>query len=134
MSNIAERVEIGSENDILQARQHARKAAEEIGFDTADITRVVTAVSELTRNMHLYAGKGTMECRKITERDRAGLTFVFEDDGPGIAEPEEALEGEYSTSDGLGRGLSGTQTLMDEMDIETEAGAGTTITITKWTS
>lgn len=134
MSESSGRVEIQSETDILQTRQQARDAAEKIGFGTTDVTRVVTAVSELARNIHLYAGEGAMEWRQITDNNRAGLTVIFEDDGPGIDDPDAALEGEFSTSDGLGRGLSGTKTLMDEMEIDTEQGEGTTITITLWNS
>ncbi|WP_049982127.1 anti-sigma regulatory factor [Halorubrum sp. BV1] len=134
MSEGSGRVEIQSETDVLQTRQQARDAAEQVGFDTTDITRIVTAVSELARNIHLYAGEGTMEWKHITDDDRTGLTVIFEDQGPGIDDPDAALEGEFSTSDGLGRGLSGTQTLMDDMEIDTEQGEGTTITITKWHS
>ncbi|MFA9518457.1 anti-sigma regulatory factor [Halopenitus sp. H-Gu1] len=134
MSDGSGRVEIRSETDILQTRQQARNAAEQIGFDTTDITRIVTAVSELARNVHLYAGEGTMKWRQITDNDQTGLTFIFEDNGPGIEDPDAALNGEFSTSDGLGRGLSGTQTLMDAMEIETEQGEGTTVMVKKWRS
>ncbi|MDR5657713.1 anti-sigma regulatory factor [Halodesulfurarchaeum sp. HSR-GB] len=132
MSNHTGRIEIDSEDDILKARQTAREVAEEIGLGTTDTTRIVTAVSELARNIYLYAGEGSMEWERIPEQNRNGLTFVFEDEGPGIADPEAALDGEYSTSNGMGRGLSGTQTLMDDMEIETEPGEGTTIRIRKW--
>lgn len=132
MSTHSGRVEIASEDDILQARQSARDAAEAIGFGTTDTTRIVTAVSELARNIHLYAGEGTMEWERISEANRMGLTFVFDDDGPGIDDPDIAFNSEYSTSDGMGRGLSGTRTLMDDMELETESGEGTTIRIRKW--
>jgi len=134
MSESSGQVEIQSETDVLQTRQRARTAAEQVGFGTTDITRIVTAVSELARNTHLYADEGVMEWDQITDNGRTGLTFVFKDDGPGIADPDAALEGEFSTSNGMGRGLSGTQTLMDEMEIDTEQDVGTTITITKWHS
>lgn len=132
MTDHTGQIEVGSEDGIVRARQAARDAAEGIGLGTTDTTRVVTAVSELARNIFLYAGEGTMSWEEIPEENRNGLTLVFEDDGPGIAEPEAALLGEYSTSNGMGRGLVGTQTLMDEMDVETELGEGTTITIRKW--
>lgn len=134
MNESSGRVEIQSETDVLQTRQRARDAAEQVGFGTTDVTRIVTAVSELARNIHLYAGEGTMEWRQTTDNDRTGLMVIFEDNGPGIDDPDAALEGEFSTSDGLGRGLSGTKTLMDEMEIDTEQGEGTTITITLWNS
>ncbi|UWG49164.1 Serine phosphatase RsbU, regulator of sigma subunit (plasmid) [Halanaeroarchaeum sp. HSR-CO] len=132
MNEHSGRIEIGSEDDILRARHAARKVAEDIGLGMTDTTRIVTAVSELARNIYLYAGEGTMEWEPIPERNRNGLTFVFRDDGPGIADPNGALKGEHSTSNGMGRGLSGTQTLMDDMEIETEVGEGTIITIRKW--
>lgn len=132
MSNHTGQIEIESEDDILRARQAAREVAEEIGLGTTDTTRIVTAVSELARNIYLYAGEGSMKWERIPEKNRRGLTFVFEDEGPGISDPEGALKGEYSTSNGMGRGLSGTQTLMDDMEIDTEVGEGTTITIRKW--
>lgn len=132
MTDLSGRMQITSEDDILTARQVARDVSEEVGLGTTDTTRIVTAVSELARNIVLYAGEGTMEWEQIPEKNRKGLTFIFEDDGPGIADPEGALNGEYSTSDGMGRGVSGTQTLMDEMDIDTQLGEGTTIRIRKW--
>jgi serine/threonine-protein kinase RsbT len=127
-------VEIRSETDILQTRQQARNAAEQVGFDTTDTTRIVTAVSELARNIHLYAEDGEMCWRQVDDGDRTGLTITFEDDGPGISDPEAALEGNFSTSNGMGRGLSGTKTLMDDIEVETEQGEGTRITIKKWLS
>lgn len=132
MTEYTGEIEIDSEDDILRARQAARDVAEAIGLGTTDTTRIVTAVSELARNVFLYAGEGTMAWERISEKNRNGLTCVFEDDGPGIADPDAALRGEYSTSNGMGRGLSGTQTLMDQMEIDTELGAGTTIRIRKW--
>lgn len=132
MTNYTGRVEIDSEAGIVQARQRARNVAEEIGLGTTDTTRVVTAVSELARNTSLYAGEGTMAWEEIPEENRKGLTFVFEDDGPGIADPEAALKRKFSTSNGMGRGLVGTRTLMDDMEVDTEPGEGTTITIRKW--
>jgi serine/threonine-protein kinase RsbT len=134
MSKGSGEVVISSEPDILQTRQQAREAAELLGFDTTDTTRIVTAVSELARNIYLYAEEGEMKWRRIDEADRTGLRIVFEDNGPGISEPEAALDGNFSTSNGMGRGLSGTKTLMDDIEVETEQGEGTRITIKKWHS
>ena len=125
-------VRVRSEDDILRARQEARAVAEEIGFSTTDVTRIVTGVSELTRNMHLYAEDGIMEWREIeTGRDR-GIELVFDDDGPGIDDIEGVLQAEYSTSGGMGRGIQGTKKLMDGFDIVSNAEDGTTITVRKW--
>ncbi len=125
-------LEIDSEDDILRARQQAREVAEAIGFRVTDVTRIVTAVSELSRNVYLYAGHGEMQWRPLESNGKSGLEFTFIDTGPGIADVEGALAGEYSTSDGMGRGLVGTKQLVDEIDIETESGVGTTVTIIKW--
>jgi serine/threonine-protein kinase RsbT len=126
-------IPIDGEDAVLQVRQAARDAAEELGFSVTDVTRIVTATSELARNVSKYAGTGVMRLRSLTRGGRTGLELVFEDDGPGIEKPDAALRGEYSTSDGMGRGLSGTEELVDEMELETEPGAGTTVTIRMWT-
>lgn len=103
---------LDSEDDILRARQPARDGAEVIDLGTADTTRIVTAVSELARNVFLYAGEGTMAWERIPEENRNDLTFVFEDGGLEIANHDTALRGEHSTSNGMGRTLSGSQTLI----------------------
>lgn len=125
-------VEIESEESTVRARQQARDVAEAVGFRLTDVTRIITAVSELARNVYLYAGGGEMRWREVHDSGRRGLEFVFDDDGPGIGDLEAALDGEFSTSDGIGRGLSGTRQLMDEMDVETGPDTGTTVTIVKW--
>ncbi|MFB6353912.1 MAG: anti-sigma regulatory factor [Halobacteriales archaeon] len=125
-------VVIASEEATIRARRTARDVAEAMGFRVADVTRIVTAVSELARNVHQYAGEGEMRWRAVERDGRRGLEFVFEDDGPGIGDVEAALAGEFSTSDGMGRGLSGTRKLMDDIAVETADGEGTTVTIVKW--
>ena len=119
-----------SEDNILRARQAARDVAAAIGLGTTDTTRIVTAVSELARNVFLYAGEGTMAWERIPEENRNDLIFVFVNDGIEIANHDTALRGECSTSNGMGRALSGTHTLMDE--IETDPGSGTMRRIRKW--
>ncbi len=123
---------IDSEDDILRARQRAREVAEDLGFRRTDVTRIVTAVSELSRNVYLYAGRGEMRWRALERHGRSGLELQFVDQGPGIEDVEAVLAGEYSTSEGMGRGVTGTKQLVDEIDIETELGEGTTVTIIKW--
>ena len=125
-------VQIHSENDILQARKTAREIAQEIGFSITDVTRTVTAVSELARNIHLYADEGVMEWRELQDGSRSGLELSFDDDGPGIDDVEGVLRAEHSTSDGMGRGIQGTKKLMDEFGITSSAAEGTTVTIRKW--
>lgn len=122
---------IDGENAVLRARQTARDAAEEIGFSITDVTRIITATSELARNIHKYADYGVMHWRVINDGRRQGLELVFEDDGPGIDRPDAALQGEFSTSGGMGQGLSGARELVDDLDLET-SDEGTTVTIRKW--
>lgn len=122
---------ISTEDDIVVARKTARDAAEQLGFGITDTTRIVTGVSELARNIVLHADEGEMRWSSL-ENDKTGLEIVFEDRGPGIEDVEKALEGEYHPGSGMGRGLSGTERLMDEMEIETEIGEGTKITIRKY--
>ncbi|QLG29876.1 anti-sigma regulatory factor (plasmid) [Halorarum halophilum] len=125
---------ISTETDIVTARTTIREVATDVGFGLTDTTRIVTAVSELARNVYLYADSGTMHWRTETNRSRQLLEIVFDDDGPGIADVERALEEGYSTANGMGHGLSGTQKLMDEFEIETSSETGTTVTVHKYLS
>lgn len=125
-------VRIESERDIVTVRRKIRDASKELGFGMTDVTRIVTATSELTRNIYLYAGSGEVEWQGIDSPGGRGIELVFEDRGPGIPDVELALEEGYTTSGGLGLGLPGAKRLMDEMEIETEVGRGTKITVRKW--
>lgn len=106
--------------------------ATKVGFGVTETVRIVTAASELGRNVHKYAGKGTMYWRLLNNGFASGLELRFEDHGPGIADLEQALKEGHSTGGGLGMGLPGAKRLMDEMEIRTGKGEGTTVTITKW--
>ena len=133
MSNLLEgKVPISAELDIVAVRQAMRQAAAGLGFGVTDTTRIVTAASELARNVFLYAGTGEMQWHALNANGRTGLELVFADRGPGIADVEQALEPGYTSSKGLGLGLPGTRRLMGEMEIESEAGRGTTVTVRKW--
>ncbi|MEN6336326.1 MAG: anti-sigma regulatory factor [Phycisphaerales bacterium] len=123
---------IATESDIVTARKFVREAAAALGFGLVDVTRIVTAASELTRNIYQYAGSGVMRWRPLNEAGRVGLEIVFEDRGPGIADLERAMEPGFSTGKGLGLGLPGSKRLMDEMAIESKAGEGTTVRVRKW--
>jgi serine/threonine-protein kinase RsbT len=123
---------ITSENDIVMARKVVREASTALGFGLTDVTRIVTAASELTRNIYHYAKSGVMHWRSLNEGERVGLELTFEDNGPGIADIEKAMEPGYSTGKGLGMGLPGSKRLMDEMTIESTVGKGTTVTVRKW--
>jgi serine/threonine-protein kinase RsbT len=125
-------VRITSEGDIVTARKIVRDAAMELGFGVTDVTRIVTAASELTRNVFRYAGSGVMHWRKVDAGATMGLELTFEDHGPGIPDIERALEVGYTTKGGLDLGLPGAKRLMDEMEIQSEVGKGTRITVKKW--
>ncbi|WP_053217406.1 anti-sigma regulatory factor [Virgibacillus senegalensis] len=125
-------VNINKEWDIVGARQIGRDFARKIGFGTVDQARIATAISELARNIYLYAGTGKICFETIEEIDHKGLVILAMDDGPGIPEISKVMEDGYSTSGGLGAGLPGVKRLMDEFDIVSEQGKGTEIKAVKW--
>ena len=123
---------INSESDIVMARKIVREAAIAMGFGVTDVTRIVTAASELTRNVFRYAGSGVMRWRTLNAGEVVGLELTFEDYGPGIPDIQRAMEAGYTTKGGLGLGLPGAKRLMDEMEIESEVRKGTRVTVKKW--
>ena len=123
---------IESESDIVTARKVVRDAATALGFGITDVTRIVTATSELTRNIYHYAKSGVMRWRVLNGGDGVGLELTFEDHGPGIPDVPKAMEMGFSTGKGLGMGLPGSKRLMDEMTIESTVGQGTTVLVRKW--
>lgn len=127
------RVEIVKEEDVVAARQVSRQVATKYGFSLVDQTRIITAVSELARNILMYGIRGWMEYHEVNgPRGNKGLEFVFQDYGPGIRDVELAMTPGYTTGNGLGLGLSGARRLMDEFTIDSKPGEGTFISITKW--
>jgi len=123
---------IESESHIVMARKLVRDAATSVGFGLTDVTRIVTAASELTRNIYHYANSGVMRWHTLNQGASAGLELIFEDEGPGIPDVEKALEAGYTSGKGLGLGLPGSKRLMDEMKITSVVGKGTTVTVRKW--
>jgi serine/threonine-protein kinase RsbT len=132
MNFLPKEVSISSETDIVVVRKCVREAATQLGFGVTDVTRIITAVSELARNAFLYAGRGVLRCRTLDQAGKVGIELIVEDNGPGITNIEQAMEAGYTTGGGLGLGLPGTKRLMDEMEIQSEAGKGTKITVKKW--
>ncbi|BBP65076.1 anti-sigma regulatory factor [Pseudomonas sp. Cab53] len=124
---------INIEQDVVLARQTARKLATECGMRLIDLTKLVTAVSELARNTMVYGGGGNMDWQILDEGDRVGLRLVFRDEGPGIADIKLAMTDGWTSGGGLGLGLTGAKRLVDEFELDTEPGKGTRITITRWT-
>lgn len=129
---IDETINIEKDDDIIRARQLIRKLSQEIGFDIVSQTKLITVTSELTRNVLLYAKKGRLSVKSAEETEKTGLGIIVTDQGPGIDNLELILLGGYSTSGGLGKGLSGTKKLMDEFKINSEIGKGTEVKVIKW--
>ena len=125
-------VDIYTEWDIVAARQLGRNEAKKIGFGIVDQARITTAISELARNIYLYAGKGRIEIERISQNDLYGILIIASDNGPGIADMRSVMDDGYTTSGGLGAGMPGVRRLMDKFEVHTEIGVGTTITTIKW--
>jgi serine/threonine-protein kinase RsbT len=128
----SERVEIKSSDDVVKVRQQTRVATIEAGLSLVDQTKVITAASELARNTLDYGGGGEMRLEVLEEGTRRGVRLVFEDQGPGIADIEQALKDGFTTGSGLGLGLSGARRLSNEFAIDSKVGVGTKITIARW--
>jgi serine/threonine-protein kinase RsbT len=121
------------EQDVVLARQTTRKLATECGMRLIDLTKLVTAVSELARNTMVYGGGGDMDWQIIEENGRVGLRITFRDEGPGIPDIKLAMTDGWTSGSGLGLGLTGAKRLVNEFELDTEPGKGTRITITRWT-
>ncbi len=123
-------VDIASDGDIVVARQEARSLAARLGMTRSDAVLMATAISEVARNIVQYAEKGEIVVRAIVENGREGILVIARDSGPGF-DPDEVL-GDQSSGPSPGLGLSGARRLMDEFEIESEVGQGTTVTMRKW--
>ncbi|HVK59485.1 MAG TPA: anti-sigma regulatory factor [Candidatus Kapabacteria bacterium] len=128
----ADVVPIRNESDIVQARQIVRKWATEQTFAIVDQTKIITAASELARNTLVYGRGGTMRLEALVDGVRKGLRLTFEDQGPGIANLEQALTDGFTTGGGLGLGLSGAKRLSNDFHIESSPGQGTRVMIARW--
>lgn len=126
------KITIESDSDLLAARQEARSIAFDLGFSLTAVVGIVTALSEMTRNMLNYAGRGELLIESVREGDRSGILITARDEGPGIPDLQKAMMDGYSTSGGLGMGLPGIKRLMDSFEIRTEPEKGTTVIVRKW--
>lgn len=126
------RVAIHSDVDIVKARQLGREIASQTGLSLTDMSLVATAISELARNIVRYAKHGEILIDQVENAGKQGILVIAQDDGPGINNIEQALRVGFSTSGGLGLGLPGVRRLMDDFDIQSKPGQGTTITVKKW--
>jgi serine/threonine-protein kinase RsbT len=125
-------IPIERELDIVTARQKGRELAATMGFSGTDQTLVATAISEVARNIVSYAGRGTVVLSSVEDQGRRGLKIVAEDQGPGIADIGLALRDGYSTGGSLGAGLPGAKRLVDDFELTSTIGVGTTVTLKKW--
>ena len=129
----AYRVSITTDADVVTARQRARSMGGELGFTSTDLTLLATAISEVARNITAYAGEGEVRLSVIRGiNGRQGIEVVASDAGPGIANVELALQDGYTTGGGLGLGLPGARRLVDEFELQTVPGEGTTVRLVKW--
>lgn len=126
------RVRINSDLDIVAARHKGRELAKELGFGPTDSAIIATAISELSRNIVQYARGGEIILKSAGENDAPGIIVVASDRGSGISDVAEAMQDGYSTSGSLGLGLPGVRRLMDEFEIVSRVGCGTTVTAKKW--
>ena len=121
-----------SDIDVVAARQAVRDWAKEIGLSVLDLTKVVTAASELARNTVVYGGGGLMSLEIVRDGGRQGLRVTFEDRGPGIPDVDRAMQDGYTTGHGMGMGLPGAKRLVDEFALTTSPECGTSVTILRW--
>jgi serine/threonine-protein kinase RsbT len=132
MAAAEQRISIASDRDIVTARQEGRRLASTLNFSSSDLTVIAVAISEVARNILSYAGTGEVGLEVIEKSSRRGIKIVATDQGPGIEDIGLALEDGFSTSGSLGLGLPGVRRLMDEFEIRSEVGRGTTVTLRKW--
>jgi serine/threonine-protein kinase RsbT len=121
------------EQDVVLARQLARKLAQDCGMRLIDLTKLVTAVSELARNTMVYGGGGDMDWQIVEDGARTGLRLTFRDEGPGIPDLKLAMTDGWTSGNGLGLGLTGAKRLVDDFELDTAPGEGTRVMICKWT-
>lgn len=126
------RVRIASDSDIVVARQKGRELANHARFGLTDVALIATAISELARNILLYAQRGEIALALVNQSGKRGIVIVAADDGPGIPDVAQALRDGYSTSGRLGLGLPGVKRVMDEFDLVSRVGHGTIVTAKMW--
>ncbi|MET8574204.1 anti-sigma regulatory factor [Streptomyces sp. NPDC005012] len=127
-----ETMPIASNDDVVRARQLVRTLAQRCKLSLVDQTKLVTAASELARNTLVYGGGGVLRIGLVRRAGRTGVSAVFDDSGPGIADIDQALTDGWTSGGGLGLGLSGARRLVDEFTLDTEVGGGTRVAVTKW--
>lgn len=128
----SESVPVRGASDVVQVRHAVRKCAVDAGLSLIEQTKVVTAASELARNMVDYGGGGEVTIETIDDGLRKGVRLAFEDHGPGIADIDQAMKDGFTTGNGMGLGLGGARRLSNEFEIRSTPGQGTRVVITRW--
>ena len=126
------RVHVASDADMVPARAEGRALATRLGFSRTDATLIATAISEVARNIVVHVGRGEIVMMAVREDERRGIVVIARDSGPGIRDVETVMQDGYVSERGLGLGLAGARRLMDEFDVASEWGKGTTVTMKKW--
>lgn len=127
----AETLPVDAEADVVQVRRRVREVCTSLGFSLVDQTKLVTAASELARNTIIHGGGGVLSLQTLNG-PRLGIRLTFEDKGPGIPDVNLAMRDGFTTGSGLGLGLGGAKRLVNEFDIASKLGEGTTVSITRW--
>ena len=127
-----ESIKVVSEQDVVLVRQRLKEYATKIGMTLLNQTKLITAASELVRNIVVYAGQGEVSIEVVSDRIQTGIKVIFKDKGPGIADINKAMQDGYSTAKSMGLGLPGAKRLVNYFDIQSTPGHGTTVTIIRW--
>jgi serine/threonine-protein kinase RsbT len=127
-----ERINLTTNDEVVTIRQRTREFALDVNLSLVDQTKLITAASELARNMVVYGGGGNVTIEHVEVNGRHGVRISFEDQGPGIADIPQALRDGFTSGGGLGLGLGGAKRLVHDFDLRSEVGQGTTIVVTRW--
>ena len=125
-------LQLRSDSDVVRARQAVRSICADLGYSLVDLTKMVTAASELARNTLIHGRGGTVTIESIEDNSKRGVRMTFEDEGPGIADVARALQDGFTTGNGMGLGLGGSRRLVHEFDIQSTPGTGTRVVALRW--
>ena len=125
-------LQLRSDGDVVRARQAVRSMCVELGFSLVDLTKMVTAASELARNTLIHGRGGTITIESLEDGPKRGVRMTFEDEGPGIPDIPRALQDGFTTGSGMGLGLGGSRRLVNEFDIQSNVGTGTRVIAIRW--
>jgi serine/threonine-protein kinase RsbT len=127
-----ETISVRAQHDVVNVRQMVRSWCMTMGMGLVDLTKIVTAASEIARNTVEYGGGGTLTLEDVRDGIKQGVRLIFADQGPGIPDIAVAMTDGYTSGNGMGLGLGGTKRLVDNFEIESTPGVGTRVAITKW--